>query len=86
MISTLIEAARRARAAFRRARGNAENTSVVRQPALHHDVASPRPATANPPRPQPDHAALAALVLGGLLDPVDAVFVALVEADRRRAR
>lgn len=69
MIKALTMAVRRVRAALRHAR----NSRAGRPPP---DVRRPTG------RPGPDLVALAALVLGGVIDPVDALFVTLAERDR----
>lgn len=73
MIGTFKAAARYAWAALRR----------IRWPP----VSRPMVAPASPdPQPGPDMAALAALMMGGLIDPVDAVLIALIESDRHLDR
>ena len=84
MIGILIEAARGARAALLRARQHAQTASSHR-PAHNHNATPARPRATHPPRPQPNYAASAALVLSGLVDPAYALLIALIEADQHRA-
>jgi hypothetical protein len=51
------------------------------QPTIRHPPAGPSPST---DRPVPDIATLIALTLGDLINPVDALIIALVEGYRHR--
>lgn len=86
MTSAVIRAARRARAALQRA---THRPPPARRPFVRPWAAPeylPHDPQAGHLPSGPDHAALLALVLGGLVEPADAFLIWLLESDHCRGR